>query len=219
MTAQSAGTLVSFGAGVYRPAEDSEMCKAWREEAIAWCPPNDKNKKKGEKKNRNFNKRFFENLKKKVPDIDTQLGPEQPIGLLVKGDEAKTLVGAFKDMTGKGDPRAAAVAAVVAGWSALAPRIWGVGKYITGKSMCSALNRKISSLFGSGVTGLHADGMLADGTAVEIKGPGDAEQPNQFKNLKDCSKNGKVLIIDHEACDPGGAICTPQGRCKAPPKP
>jgi hypothetical protein len=50
---------------------------------------------------------------------------------------------------------------------------------------------------------------------VEIKGPGDSERTNQFANEKKCSKNGELLIIDHEACDPEGDITTPGGNCKA----
>lgn len=203
---QSTGKVAHAGAKIIRPSPKSPLCKTWREEAEAWC----KGGKKPGERQRNFNKRFYDNLKDNNPNLYNKFDPEIPVGIIDKstGD----VVHVMHDLSAAGDPRAAAVMAT---WGALATRYRGVGKAVAGKGMCSGLNARIRGQFGKNYTGLHADGRLKNGTNVEIKGPGDSERPNQFENEKKCSKSGKVLVIDHEACDPHGDITTPGGNCKA----
>ena len=192
--------------GAFRPTPENEICKAWRAEAEEWC----KGGTRPNEKQRNFNKRFYDNLKQNNPNLSSQFSPEVPVGIIDRASGSVSQV--MHQLTAAGDPRAAAV---MTSWAALAARYGGVGKAISGKGMCSGLNSRIRGQFGKGSTGLHADGALKDGTSVEIKGPGDSERTNQFANEKKCSKNGELLIIDHEACDPEGDITTPGGNCKA----
>lgn len=194
--------------GAFRPTPENELCKSWREEAEAWCPA--PTKRPGEKQP-SFNKRFYDNLKQKNPDLYKQFDPEVPVGLKPTGTDTVTVL--MKDLLGAtpADPRALAL---MVNWAALAVRYGGVGDPVTGKGMCSGLNSRIRGLFGKGTSGVHADGVLKDGTSVEIKAPNDKEKSNQFANEKKCSKNGELLVIDHKACDPEGTITTPSGACK-----
>ncbi len=221
---QAVGAVVNAGAGVYRPTEQNDLCKSWREEATKWCDETNKGKKP---RGRNFNKRFYENLENRNPNMFNQFDPEIPVGI-------QNAAGAVTPMHQLLAAGSTAANNVMLSWCALGLRYLGATagmpttytdfsgvtqklkhKPISGKGMCSGLNSRIRGQFGSGHTGVHADGQLRDGTNVEIKGPGDKEKPGQFQKEKDCAPNGKVLVIDHEACDPNGDITTPGGACKS----
>jgi hypothetical protein len=198
-----------MGAGdIYRPSVDNDICKAWVAEAKEWCP---QPKKRPGEKQPNFNKRLYDRLKQDNPDLYKQFDPEVPVGLKPTGTDTVTVL--MKDLLAADPPDPRAVALMV-NWKALAARYGGVGDPIAGKGMCSGLNSRIRGLFGKGTSGVHADGVLKDGTSVEIKAPKDKEKTNQFSNEKKCSKNGELLVIDHKACDPDGKITTPSGDCK-----
>ncbi len=219
---QGVGTVVQVGAGLYRPTPDNELCKQWRENAKEWCAKG-KPKRPGESQ-RNFNKRFYNDLNKNNPNLCKQFDPEIPVGFT----DAAGNIQVLEKLAAAGNVGANNV---ILSWCALGLRFWGAtagvtGPYtdfsgvtqtlssdpITGKSMCGALNNRIWGQFGHDVVPIHADGMLRDGTAVEIKGPGDSEKPGQFDKEKACARNGEVLIIDAEACDNEG-ITTKSGGC------
>jgi len=184
---------------------DNELCKSWREEAKRWC--GSKALDPGETQ-RGFNKRFNNNLSNKNPSLANQFDPEIPIGVVQGG----TLTVIEQAAANAASPAHAAANALLTTWVGLGCR-WLEGT-IGGKGMCSGLNQRIKGLFGKGAQGIHADGLLRDGTAVEIKGPGDSPGDGQFDKMQKCAKNGKLLVIDGEACDPNNDILTPSGGCK-----
>ena len=74
---------------------------------------------------------------------------------------------------------------------------------------------KIQKIFGAryGREGYRffLDGQFQDGTALEIKGPGDAENgDDQFKNYEKSAPNGKLAVASCESCD---APCKEGNKC------
>jgi hypothetical protein len=220
---QALGKIVFAGAAVASPARDTLICQVWRDKAAAICA--EKRRKAAAKKagkpepkgpQANFNKSMLQD--NRLADFMKGVSPEKTIGIL---DRAADTVRPLADLakasgtTAAGVATAAAALAVTTTWSGLAAR-WTAGT-IGGKGMCSGINSRIRGQFGKGFTGVHADATLADGTPIEIKGPGDPEDlKQQAKELK-CSPTGKLILINHESCDNEGdaAICTKGGSCKA----
>jgi hypothetical protein len=66
----------------------------------------------------------------------------------------------------------------------------------------------------AGYNTFYPDGMTRDGTAIEIKGPGDPTKLNQAKKYAKAAPNQKCIVVSAKTCDTDG-ICTPGGRCKA----
>lgn len=70
------------------------------------------------------------------------------------------------------------------------------------------------ALKGQGYHVFFPDGMKPDGTALEVKGPGDRLGKNQAKKYAKTSPSGKCVVISAKSCDPTGDITTPGGQCK-----
>ena len=194
------------GAGVYRPTVDNDLCESWREEAKRICNTGKTDLDPGETQ-RNFNKRFYNNLNNRNPGMANQFDPE----ILVGVQQGGTLTVLEQAAANPSAAFHAEANALILTWVGLGCQYLEGG--IGGKGMCSALNQRVKGLFGAGASPIHADGMLRDGTAVEIKGPGDKPGDGQFDKEQKCAKNGKLLVIDGKACDPNNEILTPSGGC------
>ncbi len=69
-----------------------------------------------------------------------------------------------------------------------------------------------SKLKGEGYATFYPDGSKG-GTAIEVKGPGDSQRPDQYAKYADASKDKRCLVISPESCDTEG-VCNASGRCK-----
>jgi hypothetical protein len=69
-------------------------------------------------------------------------------------------------------------------------------------------------LEGQGFHAFFPDGMQ-DGTALEVKAPGDKVKKNRGKKYAKTAPNKTCVIISAKGCDPNGDFTTPKGNCKA----
>lgn len=197
------GTIMSGGAGGTSPGSESVMCKAFNEAVEAWCDPE---REKG--KGKTFNDYYFDALKGQgdagkalVADITR----EAPI--LVNARTARTLEAAGQ-LSGSAGKAARGLAKSLDGLRAMAE---------LGEKSWSAFRWEslIASWRAKGLRGRlrFPDGMMPDGTPIEIKGPGDTPRKNQFRDYKRASPNGEAMEISCESC---GNDCASGNKC--PPK-
>ncbi len=220
-SAQSLGTLVSGMANVYEANHDGPYCQAWREEAEAICKARSENDGQPQQ---NFNKNFYDNLEKK--GLANDIKPEFPLAA-----ESPTTGEVFdlQVLAQQGDVRALNVLQTAL---KLGERYLGrvsetttyldylgksqtqKAKPLAGKGMCSGVNSRIRGQFGGNFRGFHSDGVMSDGTVVEIKGPNDPRDPDQLRKQQKFAENGEVLIIDGQACANPTDHVTEAGNCK-----
>jgi hypothetical protein len=61
----------------------------------------------------------------------------------------------------------------------------------------------------------YPDAVDEDGTAIEIKGPGDHEGDGQFQKYADASPSKRCIVVSAASCDPDKIITDENGDCRA----
>jgi hypothetical protein len=195
MTAQSASTVLNGAGAVAESKPEGKLCVAFKAAVEKFCKS---------PKGRRFNDYFFKELKdvKKYGDIAKGITREVPMlmsaGKVVAGgvsaaatpecaDLMKAIQGAASPMTGATN------------------LAFGVADAARGKMLGTFF---ANGGRGSGCYMKFPDGMLEDGTVIEIKGPGDKFQPGQEKSYKKIAGKNPVVVVSCEQCkapcDSGG---------------
>jgi hypothetical protein len=224
MTANSQmQTVIGPAMGVIDASPDSPHCKVWREHAKAWCDEFNAHKKAkkafkdgkgpdpGPLKRGSFNDRFFPALEKAgIPGVRREfpLGATRGSGAFTMGEVAAKLggEGELAELAAQSGDMFTRIARGAGGA--------GAGFWDNARGL---MRTELEALQGQGYHPFFPDGMQ-DGTALEVKAPGDKIKKNQGKKYAKTAPNKTCLIISAKGCDPNGDFTTPKGNCKAAPK-
>jgi hypothetical protein len=198
-----AGTVMSAGAGVISPGSDSLLCQAFNEAVEAWCDP------ERVKNGTEFNDYFFAALENQGPEgaaLAQSIAREVPILVNKTTGIVQTLEAAAET-----NPVAAGLAETIETFmpagSVAAAKAWKAFRW---RSLLQSWRTP-----GKGGSLKFPDGM-ADGTPIEIKGPGDTYREGQVEDYKKVSTSGNLTEISCESC---GNDCNEGNKCPPPPKP
>jgi hypothetical protein len=223
MTANSQmQTVIGPAMGVMDASPDSPYCKVWTKHAKAWCEELNAHKKAkkafkngqgpdpGPLNRGSFNDRFFPDLEKAgIPGIQREF----PLGA-TRGSGAFTMGEVATKLGGEGELAELAMRSedifsnIAGGAGSATAGFWDRGRGL--------MRAQFEALESKGYHAFFPDGMQ-DGTALEVKAPGDKVKKNQGKKYAKTAPNKTCVIISAKGCDPNGDFTTPKGNCKAAP--
>ena len=158
---------------------------------------------------RSFNDRFYSSLNDMAPSIRQGIQREVPLGIKW-GGQVFSMAAIIGSPSGMGAEAQALQNMHAQGAASIVGDTPGAYD-----ALRNEMRQESNRLFGQQGAGsaFYPDGMK-DGTAIEIKGPGDSPGDGQYEKYQEASPNKQILVIDNKACDPGEKITNSAGKCK-----